>query len=66
VAAVVTDLTIVIYLNVAYLYINGVYVGTISAANLTALQLEPILYVDDGGAATGAVACEADLVAAYQ
>jgi len=66
VAAVVTDLTIVIYLNVAYLYINGVYVGTISAANLTALQLEPILYVDDGGAATGAVDCEADLVAAYQ
>lgn len=66
VAGVVTDLTIVIYLNVAYLYINGVYVGSISAANLTALQLEPVLYVDDGAAAAGAVDCEVDLVAAYQ
>jgi hypothetical protein len=66
VAGAITELTIVIYANIAYLYINGVQVGTISAANLTAAQLEPDVYIDDGAVVGGAVSCDVDLIAAYQ
>jgi hypothetical protein len=65
VAGSITDLAIMIYQNAAYLYINGVYVGTISVANLTAVLLEPLVYIDDGGAIGGPIACDVDLIAAY-
>jgi len=63
---VYVDLVIVIYLNVAYMYINGVQAGTISAANLTALQLEPLVFIDDDNTMTGKKSAFVDIIAAYQ
>jgi len=63
---VYVDLVIVIYLNVAYMYINGVQAGTISAANLTALQLEPLVFIDDDNTMTGKKTAFVDIIAAYQ
>jgi hypothetical protein len=63
---VYVDLAIVIYQNVAYMYINGVQVGTISAANLTALQLEPLVFIDDDNTMTGKKSAFVDIIAAYQ
>ena len=65
VAGSIIDLAIMVYQNAAYLYIDGVYVGTISVANLTAVLLEPLVYIDDDGAVGGAIACDVDLIAAY-
>ena len=66
VAGSIIDLAILVYQNIAYLYINGVLVGTISAANLTAVLLEPLVYIDDNDAVGGPIAADVDLIEAYQ
>jgi hypothetical protein len=67
VATVTTVLMIVMCQGIAYAYVDGVLIGTISAARLTAAQLEPLVYADDGAVAPGtAINCDMDYVYVYQ
>ena len=67
VGGAVNIMMIVMFRGVAYAYVNGVLIGTIAAADLTAQQLEPIVYADDGAVAPGtAINCDVDYVYVYQ
>lgn len=67
VGTVTTVLMIVMYQGIAYAYVDGVLIGTISAVRLTASQLEPLVYVDDGAVAPGtAINCDVDYIYVYQ
>jgi len=60
-------LVIVMSQGVAYGYVDGVLIGTISAANLTAEQLEPRFHVDDGAVAPGtSIDLDVDYILVYQ